>query len=161
MKNFILLLTIIAFTSITFSCEKKSSSSSSSTTTAVASPSVNTSITIGGSCWSFGACAFSPTLNAFCGSSSVELVFGSSSPIISGIYSITSGPPLPGQVRLKISDPPGQPSGFQWYSTVPSQTITVTTMTTGATIATFTNITCTQTSTSTPIVTASGTMACQ
>ena len=155
------------------SCKKTSSSTSStSTTTSVASPSVNTSINIGGTYsisgfpWSYGGCSISPnpTLTAICGTTTgtttVELTLGSGFPVSSGIYTLTSSMPSIGQARLKIFDPPGQPSGFQWYSIGP-QTVSVTLTTMNAVVATFSNIPCTQSTTSTPVVTANGIIICQ
>lgn len=119
----------------------------------------NSTLQIGGSIpgWAFGGCtASNNTLTAWNGNTNVELVIGGGTPV-NGNYSLISGIPLTGQARIIITNAPGQPSGVKWYSK--TGLITITTGTTGVT-ATFTNIQCTQTSFTFPIVTTTGTMSC-
>lgn len=163
----ILIISFFTITSVIClisSCTKKSSTTSSTTTstpTSVASPSVNTTINIGGAAgWSYDGCFTTPNaLGAWFGSTRVQLFFGGTS-MPPGTYTLTPGTPLAGQARLILTDPPGQPSGFLWYSSSGLQTVNVFTAVTNNTIAVFSNIICTQSMTPNPIVTATGTMLC-
>ena len=157
MKKFIVLSFLIVFTSIIFSCTKKSSSSSSTTTStsSVASPSVNTSISIGGAIpgWVYNGCASTPNnFEAYNGPNIRARLFynGPLSSLSSGTYTFTTGTPGVGQVQLILNDPPGQPSGYVWYSQN-SQTCAINVIAINNVVATFNNITCTQSTTSTPV----------
>ena len=77
--------------------------------------------------------------------------------ITSVSYVLIPGTPLAGQAKLEITNAPGQPCALKWYSN--SGIVTVNSGT-ASTIATFSNMPCSQLTFSIPIVTATGTLLC-
>jgi hypothetical protein len=108
--------------------------------------------------WTFDPCLLNPlTLTGTNGLTVVTLTFGSL--ITTGNYTLTSGIPGPGQVRMTVLDPPGQPVGSTWVSkTGGSVSVNVGT---SSTVAAFTGVQCTQPLFPYPIVTVSGDVGCQ
>ena len=108
--------------------------------------------------WTFAGCLTSSlTLTGTDGTSTVILTFGSV--ILTGSYTLTSGVPLPGQVRMTVIDAPGQPTGILWYSKNGGTVSVVVGAST--TVAAFTSVQCTQPLFPLPIVTVSGDVGCQ
>lgn len=125
----------------------------------------NTSIYVGGgACWTYNSCVATTTntgsseLVAHCGSTIVDITFGTPPPIGNSNYTLVSGTPTGMQARMVIGNAPGQPTGINWYSK--SGMLSVSTGTNLQTTATFTNIQCLQNSFLFPVVTASGNMTC-
>lgn len=136
---------------IFLSCDKTTSVNTTSTYSVVA----NSTITVGGACWTYDSCNVAPNkMKGVCGSCTVEIIFGMSP--TSANFALTSGVPAAGQAQIKITNPPSQPLGI-WYSK--SGTLTVTNSVFG-TVAKFTNISCNQLSASNPTVIASGSVYC-
>lgn len=127
------------------------------TSTPVTHATQNSSLLVGGSGWSYNACATAPnTLTGFIGSTQVQLLFGGG-PIIAGTYALTSGIPTAGQARLTVNNAPGQPEGIVWYSKSGSVTTTTVTNIT----ASFNNVQCTQASPYIfPVVSVTGSLTC-
>lgn len=120
----------------------------------------NSTLQVGGSApgWWYDGCAMSNnSLTGHLGSTTdVKLTFPVSG-IYSGNYLLVPGMPLAGQASLVITNAPGQPTGVKWYSQ--SGTVSVVTGTSGV-VATFSNVPCTQSYFTFPIVTASGILTC-
>lgn len=118
----------------------------------------NTSITIGGTGWTFDSCSVvSNTISAYHNSTIVKLIFGGGA-VFNGNYSFIPTIPLSGQAEMIITNAPGQSSGINWYSK--SGLVSVYTGTNGI-VATFSNIPCLQASSINPTVNATGTITCQ
>ncbi len=124
----------------------------------------NSSLQVSGPGWSYDACTNSTATNGSSsltghnGSTSVNLVFGSTVGLGVTAWTLVDTNPGVGQARLVISNAPGQPDGITWYSK--SGTVTVNT-TASQTSATFSNVQCLQTKFLFPVVTVSGALICQ
>ena len=109
-------------------------------------------------------------LSNTCASSPLKIVATSSTPgmvvsveftsaPVAGVYTLVSTAAAngPGKAFMTITNPTGQPTGTNWFSS--GGTVTVTVTGTGVTVS-FSNIACFQSGSVFPSVTASGQVAC-
>lgn len=107
--------------------------------------------------WSFDPCLLNPLqLTGKNGTTVVILTFGSV--IANGNYTLTSGIPGVGQVKMTVLDPPGQPLGSLFVSKT-GGTVSVN-VGTSTTVAAFTSVQCTPLLFPYPVVTVSGDLGC-
>lgn len=123
------------------------------------SNSQNTSLTVSTLLpgWTFDPCLLNPLqLTGKNGTTVVILTFGSV--IANGNYTLTSGLPGIGQVKMTVLDPPGQPIGSIFVSKS-GGTVSVN-VGTSTTVAAFTTVQCTPLLFPYPVVTVSGDVGC-
>jgi hypothetical protein len=124
----------------------------------------NSALQVSGAGWSYDACTNSgPTngsssLTGHNGSTSVNIIFGSTVPTGNSSWVLTGSNPGTGQARLIVTNAPGQPDGIIWYSKSGSLTVNVVG---SQTTATFNTIQCLQYSYLFPVVSVSGALICQ
>lgn len=129
------------------------------TTATTSSANQNSSITVGGGSWSSVGCTGQTCLSGSNSTTNTNVTICFSSVPSAGTYTLVSSQSAlgPGLAYMTITNPPSQPSGSTWHST--GGTVVVTTGATNITAA-FSNVSCTQSGSSFPVVTASGQVGC-
>lgn len=124
----------------------------------------NSSIQVSGAGWSYDACTNSgpgngsSSLTGHNGSTSVNIVFGSTVPLSNSTWTIVDHAPNAGEAELIVKNAPGQPDGLVWYSKSGTAYVTVTG---SQTTVTFSGVPCLQSQYLFPTVTVSGALICQ
>jgi len=118
-------------------------------------------LNVGGSTWSTPGCTpGQTTLTGSNGSTNTTVTMFFSAPPTNGTYTTVAsmGALAAGKVFIQVSNPPSQPLGSIWNSTAAYNVVV--TVTGSSISASFTDIPCTQSGISFPIVTINGNVGC-